>query len=87
MKTLFKSLLIIFSALLLSSGVAMAEKSHSLKVGEKLGAGIANIATGVVEIPKDYICQWQREWYVLWRNGRIYHRNHAYPRPYACWYL
>lgn len=52
MKTLYKSLLMIFSVLLLSSGLAMAEKSHSLKVGEKLGAGIANVATGVVEIPK-----------------------------------
>lgn len=55
MKLIFKSLLILFSALLFTSGVAMAEKSHSLKVGEKLGAGIANVATGFVEIPKTII--------------------------------
>ncbi len=52
MKRLIKAVLIIMSAFLFSSGIAMAEKSHSLKVGEKLGAGIANVSTGFVEIPK-----------------------------------
>lgn len=60
MKLLFKSLLII--ALLLSfSSYATADNrnqqgnSHVSKVGEKLGVGIANVVTGVVEIPKTMI--------------------------------
>ncbi len=52
MKLLIKSILIIVSLFVFTSGLAMAEKSHSFKVGEKLGAGLANIATGFVEIPK-----------------------------------
>lgn len=52
MRLLIKSILVVVSVFILSSGLAMAEKSHSLKVGEKLGAGLANVATGFVEIPK-----------------------------------
>ena len=52
MKLLIKSILVVVSLFMVSSGIAMADKSHSLKVGEKLGAGLANVATGFVEIPK-----------------------------------
>jgi putative exosortase-associated protein (TIGR04073 family) len=52
MKLIVKSLLILLSVMFFMSGTAMAEKSHSLKVGEKLGSAIANVSTGFVEIPK-----------------------------------
>lgn len=34
---------------------SQTEASHVSKVGEKLGAGIANVVTGVAEIPKTMI--------------------------------
>jgi putative exosortase-associated protein (TIGR04073 family) len=35
--------------------------SHMDRVGEKLGAGLANVATGVVEIPKTIITSTKRK--------------------------
>ncbi len=51
MKYRSKILLLIVSLLFFTPCLAMAH-SYPAKVGEKLGTGIANVATGVVEIPK-----------------------------------
>ncbi|PTN11571.1 exosortase system-associated protein, TIGR04073 family [Nitrosomonas aestuarii] len=48
---LFSGVIIIFS---LSTQVAVAHK-YPAQVGEKLGYGIANVVTGVAEIPKTMI--------------------------------
>ena len=48
-KTIY--LFILFSALFCVSNIALAH-NYPTKVGEKLGNGIANAVTGVVEIPK-----------------------------------
>lgn len=54
MKQMFKSLPILFVLFFFAPYVAMAQ-SYPSKVGEKLGNGIANVVTGVVEIPKTMI--------------------------------
>lgn len=51
MKTIFKTILILFVMFPLSSNLAMAHE-YPAQVGEKLGTGIANAVSGVVEIPK-----------------------------------
>lgn len=48
------NLLLMLSALSVFSSQATAE-SYPEKVGEKLGAGIANVGTGFLEIPKTVI--------------------------------
>ncbi len=51
MKTIFKTILILFVMFPLSSNLAMAHE-YPGQVGEKLATGIANVVTGVGEIPK-----------------------------------
>jgi len=51
MKQMFKLPLILFALFFFAPYVAMAE-SYPAKVGEKLGNGIVNVVTGVIEIPK-----------------------------------
>ncbi len=51
MKPMFKALPMLFVLFFLTSYNAMAQ-SYPTKVGEKLANGIANVVTGVVEIPK-----------------------------------
>lgn len=51
---IFKLLSVVFVIFFLSSQTAMAN-SYPTKVGEKLGNGIANVVTGVVEVPKTMI--------------------------------
>ena len=51
MKKMLSSLLILSTLFLFSPQVVMAE-SYPAKAGQKLGNGIANVATGIVEIPK-----------------------------------
>ena len=62
MKPLLKSLFIIALLYLFNPLAAFADNqnsspnnSHISRVGEKLGVGIANVVTGVVEIPKTMI--------------------------------
>lgn len=49
--------LVLLSALVFGvHGIALAQgSSHTERVGEKLGVGLANVATGVVEIPRTMI--------------------------------
>ena len=51
--------LILLSTLFSLSNLAMAQ-NYPTKVGEKLGIGIANAVTGVVEIPKTMIITGRR---------------------------
>ena len=51
MKQMFKSLPILFVLFFFAPYAAMAQ-GYPAKVGEKLGNGIVNVVTGVVEIPK-----------------------------------
>ena len=51
MKATFKSLLVLFALFFFSPQAAMAE-DYSDKVGHKLTYGVANAATGFLEIPK-----------------------------------
>ncbi|MFA6162415.1 MAG: exosortase system-associated protein, TIGR04073 family [Methylobacter sp.] len=51
MKKIFKMLLILSALFFATPYTAMAE-GYPAKVGEKLGTGIVNVVTGVVEIPK-----------------------------------
>ena len=51
MKTIFNAILIFFVIFSLSTNVALAHE-YPAQIGEKLGAGIANVVTGVGEIPK-----------------------------------
>ncbi|MDH5479787.1 MAG: exosortase system-associated protein, TIGR04073 family [Nitrosomonas sp.] len=55
-QTLF-ALLIIFSQ---SYNIALAQ-SYPTKAGEKLGTGVANVVTGVVEIPKTMIIKGHKQ--------------------------
>ena len=52
-------ILFLLIALSLLPGIAMAH-NYSTKVGEKLGNGIANAVTGVVEVPKTMIITGRR---------------------------
>lgn len=54
MKKMLRSLLILSALFLFSPQVVMAE-SYPAKAGEKLANGIANVATGIVEIPKTIV--------------------------------
>lgn len=54
MKRMFKSLLILSALFFFSPQVVMAE-SYPAKAGEKLVNGVANVVTGIVEIPKTII--------------------------------
>ena len=54
MKKILKSLLILSMLILFSPHAVMAE-NYPAKAGQKLGNGIANVATGVVEIPKTIV--------------------------------
>lgn len=51
MKTIFKAMLVFFVIFSLPTNVALAHE-YPAQVGEKLGTGIANVVTGVGEIPK-----------------------------------
>ncbi len=59
MKQMFKSLPILLALFFFVPYIAMAQ-SYPTKVGEKLGNGIANVVTGVVEIPKTMIITSQK---------------------------
>jgi putative exosortase-associated protein (TIGR04073 family) len=54
MKKTFKSLLVLFVLFFFSPQAAMAE-GYPEKAGEKLATGVANAATGFLEIPKTVI--------------------------------
>lgn len=54
MDKLFKSLLVVSVLYFFSSQVAMAQ-SYPYASGEKFVSGIANVATGFVELPKNVI--------------------------------
>ena len=54
MKKLFKSLLVVSALFFFSSQVAMAQ-SYPYMSGEKFVVGVANVATGFVELPKNMI--------------------------------
>lgn len=60
MNNIFRLLLITFVLFILSPQMAMAY-TYPTKVGEKLGTGIANVVTGVAEIPKTMIVTSKRE--------------------------
>ncbi|MEY4959882.1 MAG: hypothetical protein RL610_61 [Pseudomonadota bacterium] len=60
MKRVLKSLLLLSSLLLFTPQVSMAE-SYRIGAGEKFLSGIANVATGVLELPKTMILTSQRE--------------------------
>jgi putative exosortase-associated protein (TIGR04073 family) len=51
MKFRFKIAMLVLSLFIFTPCLALAH-SYPAKIGEKLGTGIANVATGVVEIPK-----------------------------------
>lgn len=60
MKKIFKSLLILSALFFFSPHAAMAghsgkTESYAAEAGEKLGNGIANVATGILELPKTVI--------------------------------
>jgi len=54
MKKMLRTPLILFALFLFSQQAAMAE-SYPAKAAEKLANGIANVATGIIEIPKTVI--------------------------------
>lgn len=54
MNTFLRMLALILPLFFFSSQAAMA-KDYPEKVGEKLGAGVSNILTGIAEIPKTMI--------------------------------
>jgi len=54
---LFSAVIVIFS---LSSQIALAHE-YPAQIGEKLGYGIANVVTGVAEIPKTMIITGREE--------------------------
>ena len=54
MRKIFKVLSAVFIIFSLSSHAAMAHE-YPAQIGEKLGFGIANVVTGVAEIPKTMI--------------------------------
>ncbi len=60
MKTKFKIILILFVMFSLSPKLAIAHE-YPAQVGEKLGSGIANVVTGVIEIPKTMMITGRRE--------------------------
>lgn len=60
MKKIFKALLILSALFFFSPPAAMAghsakTESYAAEAGEKLGNGIANVATGFLELPKTMI--------------------------------
>ncbi len=60
MKRILKSILLLSALLLMTPQVSMAE-SYRIDAGEKFLSGIANVATGVVELPKTILLTSQRE--------------------------
>ena len=60
MKTIFKSLLLLSALSFFLPHTAMAE-SYSTHTAEKLAHGIANTATGLMELPKTMILTSQKE--------------------------
>lgn len=60
MKRVLKSLLVLSALLFFTPQAAMAE-SYRINAGEKLVGGIANVATGFIELPKTMILTSQRE--------------------------
>lgn len=60
MNNIFRLLLIAFVLFTFSPQMAMAY-TYPTKVGEKLGTGIANVVTGVAEIPKTMMVASKRE--------------------------
>ncbi|GDX59662.1 hypothetical protein LBMAG31_05380 [Nitrosomonadaceae bacterium] len=61
MKKIIKSLLIVSSLIFLTPSVHAHDASYVTHVGNKLGYGIANIATGWVEVPKNIMIVGQRD--------------------------
>jgi putative exosortase-associated protein (TIGR04073 family) len=60
MNNIFRLLLVTFVLFTLSPQMVMAY-TYPTKVGEKLGNGLANVVTGVAEIPKTMIVTSKRE--------------------------
>lgn len=60
MKNLFRLLLVAFVLFTFSPQMAMAY-TYPTKVGEKIGSGLANVVTGVAEIPKTMMVTSKRE--------------------------
>lgn len=60
MKAILKAISILFLVFSLSPNVAMAH-GYPAQVGEKLGSGVSNVITGVIEIPKTMIVAGRRE--------------------------
>lgn len=54
MKNIFKLLMVVSVLFFLSSQIAAAQSYQNI-AGEKLVSGIANVATGVVELPKNIV--------------------------------
>ena len=61
MKKIIQSLLIVSSFAFLTPSVHAHDASYMTHVGDKLGYGIANIATGWVEVPKNIMIVGQRD--------------------------
>ncbi|MEY4960938.1 MAG: hypothetical protein RL610_1117 [Pseudomonadota bacterium] len=61
MKKIIKSLLIVSSLIFLTPSVHAHEASYVTHMGNKLGYGIVNIATGWVEVPKNIMIVGQRD--------------------------
>ena len=60
MKKMLKSLLVLSTLLFFMPKAVMAESYH-MNAAEKLVGGIANVATGFIELPKTMIVTSQRE--------------------------
>jgi putative exosortase-associated protein (TIGR04073 family) len=60
MNNLFRLLLVTFVLFTFSPQMAMAY-TYPTKVGEKFGSGLANVVTGVAEIPKTMMVTSKRE--------------------------
>jgi putative exosortase-associated protein (TIGR04073 family) len=62
MKKIFKSLLVISALAFFSPQAAMAHgEDYATHAADKLGHGIANTATGIIELPKTMILTSQKE--------------------------
>ena len=71
MKKTFKSLLVLSALFFFSPQAAMAE-GYSEKAGEKLTNGVANAATGFLEIPKTGDSRQSKSGSRLWYDTRAH---------------
>lgn len=60
MKIMYKTILMLFLVFSLSPNLVMAH-GYPAKIGEKLGSGVSNVFTGVVEVPKTMMIASRRE--------------------------